>query len=76
MAENIFKRFQALLPATPLLVGTIAAVDVNGSCRVNTPGGGQMVVIGTGYTVGQQVFIKDRIIQGAAPSLTYHELEV
>ena len=40
------------------------------------PGGGSAVVIGAGYTVGQQVFIKDKIIQGAAPSLTYYELEV
>lgn len=76
MAENIFKRFQALIPSTPLLVGTITAVDANGSCRVDMPGGGSAVVIGTGYMVGQQVFIKDRIIQGAAPSLTFHELEV
>ncbi|PHR26556.1 MAG: hypothetical protein COA36_11790 [Desulfotalea sp.] len=76
MAENIFKKFQALIPSTPLLVGTIAVVNANGSCRVDTPGGGKMVVIGTGYTAGQQVFIKDRIIQGVAPSLTYHELEV
>jgi len=76
MSENIFKRFQALLPSTPLLVGTIASVNANGSCRVDMPGGGKAVVIGTGYTVGQQVFIKDRIIQGVAPSLSYYELEV
>lgn len=76
MSENIFKRFRALLPTTPLLVGTITAVNANGSCRVDMPGGGKAVVIGTGYTVGQQVFIKDRIIQGVAPSLSYYELEV
>ena len=76
MAVNVFTRFQALIPSKPLLVGTITAVNTNGSCRVDMPGGGKAVVIGTGYTVGQQVFIKDRIIQGVAPSLSYYELEV
>lgn len=72
---NLWTNFQSLIPRAPLLVGEVEAVNSNGTCSVAMPGGGSMRVIGTG-TVGKKVFIKDGVIQGEAPDLTYYELEV
>ena len=72
---NIWAEFQGLLPYDPVLVGTVSAVNSDGTCTIDMPGGGVTRAIGSG-TVDQNVFIKDGIIQGDAPSLTYYKLEV
>jgi len=72
---NIWKQFQDLIPGNPLLIGEVAAVNIDGTCTITMPGGSTMRAIGSG-TVGKNVFIKDGTIQGDAPDLAYYELEI
>lgn len=71
---NLWKRLKQLIPEPPLLVGTVASVSAYGAV-VTLPDGGVVSVRG-GATVGQQVFIRDGVIEGPAPSLTIVLIEV
>lgn len=71
---NLFKQFLDLLPEAPLMIGTVSAVG-DGAVTVDLPGGGQMVARGTA-SIGQRVFFRDGVVEGAAPELDYVELEV
>ena len=74
MSSNPYSRFLALLPPKPLLVGDVTAVD-GGVAIVTLPGGGQLQARGQ-VTVGDRVFVRDGLIEGEAPSLTYISAEV
>lgn len=74
MSSNPYARFLALLPARPLQVGTVLSVDGT-SATVGLPGGGQVRVRGQA-AVGDRVFVRDGLIEGAAPALTYISAEV
>ena len=71
---NLLQAFRALLPQTPLLVGTVESVG-SGAVTLKTPGGGTVVVRGAA-AVGDQVFYRDGVIEGAAPALTAVDIEV
>jgi hypothetical protein len=71
---NIYRQFLGLLPARPLLVGTVTAVG-DGVATVELPGGGLLRARGAG-TVGQRVWVRDGAIEGEAPDLAYVEAEV
>lgn len=71
---NPFKRLLNLLPQRPLQVGTVASIS-NGVATITLPGGGQVQVRGNAST-GSRVFVRDGVIEGAAPSLTYVEIDV
>lgn len=71
---NIFREFLNLLPQRPLQVGTVLAVS-GSQCSVELPGGGILQARGTA-SVGAQVFVRDGLIEGAAPSLTITTIEV
>jgi len=73
---DIWAKFQALLPTSTELVGTVTAIHTNGTCSVELPGGGGLRVDGTGVAEGKKAFIKDGIIQREAPNLPYYDLEV
>ena len=73
---NLWKQFQALLPSDPLLIGTIAAHNSDGTSTVNWPGGGQSIARGQAVAVGQKAFVQGGQIQGQAPSLAVFEFEV
>lgn len=65
--RNIYREFIALLPPTPLQVGTVTAV--NGQvATVELPGGGLLQARGDA-TTGQRVFVRNGLIEGVAPSL-------
>ncbi len=71
---NPYKRLIGLLPSTPLQVGDV--VDVTGGiATVELPGGGQLSARGVA-TVGQRVFVRDGVIEGLAPSLTFVTVDV
>lgn len=71
---NIFREFLDLLPARPLQIGTVLAVS-GSQCTVELPGGGLLQARGSA-TVGAQVFVRDGLIEGVAPSLTITPIEV
>lgn len=65
---NLWKRLKQLLPEAPLLIGVVDSVSAYGAV-VLLPDGAYVAVRGNA-TVGQQVFIRDGVIEGLAPSLT------
>lgn len=71
---NIFREFLDLLPARPLQVGTVLAAS-GSQCTVELPGGGILQARGSA-SVGAQVFVRDGLIEGAAPGLTVTTMEV
>ena len=77
MTTNLFLALTELLPDPPLLVATVTAVQVSeGTSTVQYPGGNQQRVRGTGAAVASQVFVRNGIIEGAAPALTPLTIEV
>lgn len=73
MLRNPYRVFMDLMPARPLQVGTVAAVDGD-VATITMPGGGTLQARGQ-TTVGQRVFVRDGVIEGEAPALTYVEGE-
>ena len=71
---NLYTVFKKLIPNAPLLVGEVVAVYTGGAA-VTLQGGGTLRVRGVA-TVGQRVFVRDGVIEGAAPALTLVEIEV
>lgn len=72
--SNIYRQFLDLLPARPLQVATVLSSS-GGASTVELPGGGVLQVRGTA-TVAAQVFVRDGVIEGVAPSLTIEVIEV
>ena len=73
MLRNPYRVFMDLMPARPLQVGTVATVDGD-VATITLPGGGVLQARGQA-TVGQRVFVRDGVIEGEAPALTYVEGE-
>ena len=71
---NIYRQFLDLLPARPLQVGTVIAVD-GSAATVQLPGGGLLQVRGSA-AVDDQVFVRDGVIEGIAPSLPVVTAEI
>lgn len=71
---NLFKRFTSLLPARPLQVGDVLAVD-NGVATIEVPGGAQVQARGD-VDVGDRVFFRDGVVEGTAPALPLEVIEV
>ena len=72
--SNLYRQFLDLLPPRPLQVGIVTATD-GSTCTVQLPGGGVLQARGS-TTVGQQVFVRDGVIEGAAPALTVVTIEI
>ena len=62
---NLYKAFLDLIPADPLQLGTVTAVDGE-SATIELPGGGILRARGAA-TVGQQVFVRAGAIEAQAP---------
>lgn len=71
---NIYRQFLDLLPQRPLQVATVTAVSGE-TCTVELPGGGVLQVRGAA-AVGDQVFVRDGVIEGAAPALPVVVIEI
>lgn len=74
MQRNIYRVFLELLPARPLQVGTIVALEGN-VATVELPGGGLITARGTG-AVDDTVFVRDGAIEGEAPSLPVEVIDI
>ena len=77
MSTNPFRRLLELLPQSPLTVATVAAVHTDGTVSVTYPGGSQIRVRGGGGVIeGDQVFVRNSVIEDIAPSLAFATIEV
>jgi hypothetical protein len=71
---NLFKRFRALLPEPPLLVGNVIAY-ANGVATIEEPGGGRNTARGDAQ-IGDRVFFRNGAIEGPAPTLPIEIIEI
>lgn len=71
---NTWAAFKEILPADPLLVGTLTSTDGTTSV-ITLIDGGVIRVRGTG-TVNNKYYIRSGQIQGAAPNLTQYEIVI
>ena len=70
--SNLYRKFKALIPDAPLLVGTVIATT---PLRVELPDGTQVPARGEA-TLGDRVFVRDGAIEGPAPTLPVEIIEV
>jgi len=74
---NLYRALQELIPDAPLQVATVSSVDFgNGTSAITWPGGTQQTVRGTSVAIGSRAFVRDGVIEGAAPNLTSETIEV
>ncbi|WP_407935844.1 hypothetical protein [Cupriavidus necator] len=71
---NPYQVLRGLLPDAPLQVGTVVSVT-NGIAAVQLPGGGVLRARGDAY-IGQNVFVRDGVVEGTAPSLPLQLIDV
>lgn len=72
--RNPYRQLLEVLPQRPLQVGDVLQI-ANGVAIVELPGGGRLTARGAA-TVGQRVFVRDGVIEAAAPSLPIEIIEV
>lgn len=70
--SNLYRKFLALIPDAPLLVGTVVATA---PLRVELPDGTQVPARGE-VTLGERVFVRDGAIEGPAPTLPVEIIEI
>ena len=77
MSTNLYRALRDLLPDPPLQVATVAAVNASeGTSTIIWPGGSTQRVRGTSVAAGQPAFVRNGVIEGAAPELDYVEIDV
>lgn len=77
MTTNLYRALRDLLPEAPLQVAVVAVVNTSeGTSTVTWPGGSTQRVRGTSVAVGVPAFVRNGVIEGAAPELDYVEIEV
>lgn len=74
MATNVYAAFLALLPSYPLQVANITSIDGE-VAHLALPGGGVLTARGVG-AVGDQVFVRDGVIEGQAPAMPFVQVEI
>lgn len=74
MSTNVYALFRSLLKEPRLEIGTVTLVE-SGEASITLPGGGVVRARGDA-TVGQKVFTRNRVIEGAAPDLPVVLIEV
>ncbi|MBL0422452.1 hypothetical protein JI739_19045 [Ramlibacter sp. AW1] len=72
--HNLYEQFRQLLPEPPLQAGAVIEVGT-GVVTVQLPGGGRIKARGIA-AIGQNVFVRDEIIEGVAPTLTLELIEI
>lgn len=77
MSTNLYRALRELLPEAPLQVAMVTTVHASeGSSTITWPGGSQQLVRGTSVTAGLRAFVRNGVIEGAAPSLESITVEV
>ncbi len=72
--RNLYEQFRQLIPEPLLQAGTVVGVGA-GVVTVALPGGGRAKARGSA-SLGQTVFVRDNTIEGDAPNLTMHIIEI
>jgi hypothetical protein len=76
-ATNLYRALRELIPDAPLQVATVSSINYEaGSSTITWPGGTQQTVRGTSVAIALRVFVRDGVIEGAAPDLTTETIEV
>jgi hypothetical protein len=75
MQTNLYRALRDLLPEPPLLVATVTAVNADQTRTVEFPGGGTQRVRGDA-AVSDRVFVRNGLIEGPAPDLTFLTIDV
>ena len=75
--RNLFRQFLDLIPDPALQVGTVSARDGE-LVLITLPGGGTLKAWGADATlaVGQNVFVRNGVVEGPAPALPVEVIEV
>lgn len=77
MSTNLYRALREILPEAPLLVATVVSVDTDaGTSLVEFPGGNQQILRGTAVAQDNKAFVRNGVIEGAAPTLAYVVIEV
>lgn len=77
MSTNAYRLLRELLPEAPLQVAEVLAVHAaTGDSTVTWPGGSQQRVRGTSVAAGLPVFVRNGVIEGAAPALTPLDIDI
>lgn len=77
MSTNLYRALRELLPEPPLQVASVTAVyTATGDSTVTWPGGATQRVRGTSVAAGGLAFVRNGVIEGAAPALTAETIEV
>ncbi len=72
---NLWQKFRALLPGSPILSGEVITDHSDGSYTVTLAGGGTIRVTGSA-NVGERVLIRDHLIIDKAPDLPGITIEI
>lgn len=72
--RNLYEQFRQLIPDPALRAGTVISVGT-GVVTVQLPGGGLIKARGTA-AIGQNVFVRDDVVEGIAPSLPMELIEI
>ena len=77
MSTNLYRALRELISEPPLQVALVVSVSPGtGESLVEWPGGSQQRVRGTQVSTGGRVFVRNGVIEGAAPSLTLETIDV
>lgn len=76
MLVDLWKRFEGLLPSSAITLGTVTAINTDGTSTLSTPEGGTLRAIGTSVGVGANVYVQFGRITGPAPNLPTYDLTV
>jgi hypothetical protein len=71
---NLFRLFKDLIPDPPLQVGEVTSIS-GGTALITTPDGYTLIARGSA-TVGQNVFVRNGLIESVAPSLSVEVISV
>ncbi|MEN8720459.1 MAG: hypothetical protein ABF296_09385 [Oceanococcaceae bacterium] len=76
MARNLLRRFQDLTAGPPLQVGTVTAINGDGTTTLQIPAGGFVRVRGAGVPIGQPAYYRGDELRGQAPAATPVTIDV
>lgn len=73
---NLARAFRSLLPASPLYRGEILAHNADGTSTVELPGGMQIRARGQIVGIGAYAFVRNGVVEGAAPNLPVSTVDI
>jgi hypothetical protein len=74
MTSNLYKRLRNIIPEPRLLVGAVISTS-EGTARIQLPDGSIVQARGEA-AIGQNVYLRDGVIEGEAPALPAVQITV